>query len=203
MTSLLYMFRHGSSAASGLMAGHTDFPLLPQGVEEIGRWDGSLSDIVFHAAWSSPLLRARQTAEILLRMNPVSVREARIVPELREISLGEWEGKTKQQVMREYPEVWEARGKNMAGVSPPGGESMQDLARRVLPAFVAVCAVAASKECSLLVAHQAVNRVILAHLAGISLERVRDIPQPNGGLNILELSTSGRARLLEQREVPL
>ena len=202
MTSLLYMFRHGTAAPRGFMVGQADLPLLPQGEAEIRRWAESLSDRVFHAAWSSPLLRARQTADILLKNNSASTHEARIVDGLREISLGEWEGKTKHEVMRKYPEIWEARGRDMVHTAPAGGESFQELASRVLPAFTAVCAQAARKGRSLLVGHQAVNRVILAHLAGMPLESLRDIPQPNGALSILEVDASGGARLLGQYSPP-
>ena len=199
MNAYVYLFRHGQAASGGLMTGGRDVPLSEQGEAEIRFWQKSLSNLFFDQAFSSPLLRARQTARMLLEAHPLSARELRIVPDLREVSLGEWEGKSTIEVKRDYADIWEARGRDIIHVSPPGGESMRDLADRVLPTFRAVLSGAVPGKNMLIAAHQAVNRVLLADIEGLALDRVLSIPQPTGVLNLLEVDGKGRVRLLEQR----
>jgi broad specificity phosphatase PhoE len=122
-------------------------------------------------------------------------------PALAEISLGEWEGKSKDWIRRAYPAAWEERGRDVVHVPPPGGESFTDLAARVLPAFTRLRSEAAGHARSLLVAHQAVNRVILARVMDLPLLAAVTLPQPPGALSVLEVTSTG-ARLVERRSVP-
>ena len=94
MNAYVYLFRHGQAASGGLMTGGRDVPLPEQGEAEIRFWQKSLSNLFFDQAFSSPLLRARQTARMLLDAHPLRAREPRIVPALREVRLGEWEGQS-------------------------------------------------------------------------------------------------------------
>lgn len=90
---LIYIIRHGETEANrqGLLQGWTDYPLNADGValaEETGR---AMRDVRFDAAFTSPLLRARQTAECLLRESgngDVALRED---ARLKEIFCGDWE----------------------------------------------------------------------------------------------------------------
>ncbi|MDR0642298.1 MAG: histidine phosphatase family protein, partial [Treponema sp.] len=67
----------------------------------------------------------------------------------------------------------------LARVAPPGGESFSDLAARVWPAFDRIVSLAAGRGAGriLVVAHQAVNRVILAREWGLPLKDALGIPQ--------------------------
>lgn len=201
MISRLYLFRHGAAAPPGILAGRRDYPLNEQGRRQAAYWREQCAGQAFSAAWCSPLLRARQSAAIILAGNPANVAQADVLPELAEVSLGLWEGLDKERIRARWPEIWEARGRDPAGVAPPQGESLLDLAARVLPVFAALCERTAAHAASLLVAHQAVNRVILARLLDLPPDAWRDIRQPPAALAILEL-TRGEVRLVEQREPP-
>ena len=196
MSALLYLFRHGHIEARGRMVGRADIPLSGQGEAQADYWRERLAGSVFDAAWTSPLRRALQTAERILAGNPANPAIADVVPGLAEISLGAWEGMTKGEVIARYPALWEARGADMLGTAPPGGESFADLARRVLPVFAALCREAAMHRRSLLVAHQAVNRVFLAHTLGLPPDRAISLPQPPACLSVLELGK--RVRVVEE-----
>lgn len=184
---VLYLVRHALAAPPGLLVGRSDLPLLPEGEAQAARLREELAAVPFSAAWTSPLLRARRTAEVILSGNSGLVAEALVVPGLLEIALGEWEGRRKEEVRQAYPELWEARGRDFLRVPPPGGESMEALAERIRPVFAAIRREAARHGHSLLVAHQAVNRVILADLEGLPLERMREIAQPPAAVTVLEL----------------
>lgn len=197
MKPRLFLFRHGRAAPPGLLIGETDLPLSAEGEAQARFWRDALDGLVFSAAWSSPLARARRTASVILSGNRANPREAAIVPDLREVSLGQWEGRNKEWIAQHYPREWEARGRDPAGTAPPGGESFNALAERVLPAFSLLCREALRHEHSLLVAHQAVNRVVLARAMGIPLARMLEIPQDLTALTILEITEQG-AKILER-----
>ncbi len=78
--------------------------------------------------YCSDLLRARQTAEAIARavgLEPV------FEPALREIMLGAWEGKNREELLREYPEEWAAWVREPSWDLVPGGEGAQPFERRV------------------------------------------------------------------------
>lgn len=187
----LYLVRHALAAESGVLAGQSDIPLLPEGERQAARLRDEFAGVVFTAAWSSPLLRARRTAEVILSGNARNTREPVIVAELTEISLGAWEGGRKEDVRRDWPDVWERRGKDFLNVAPPRGESVATFAARVRPAVTAVLEEARRHEQSLLVAHQAVNRVMLADCLGLPLARIMEIEQPPAAVTVLEATEDG------------
>lgn len=193
--SFLYLFRHGEADSQGLMTGRRDIPLTPNGERQACLWGERLRALPFSAAWCSPLQRAVQTAALILAPNSGPLRHAEPRPDLAEISLGEWEGKSKAEAARQYPEIWRRRGMDMANTAPPGGESFAKLSARALPEFKKICRSAAKHSYSLVAAHQAVNRVILAQALGLPLRDIGEIPQPHCALTIFELSRDGEARI--------
>lgn len=198
MSSLIYLFRHGRSAAPpGLMVGRSDFGLSDEGCLEARGWGERLSNISFDLAVSSPLRRARQTAELILGGRPDNP-PLHIEPDLMEVSLGRWEGRSKDWVMRHYPQDWAARGRDLINHPPPGGESLAGLAARVWPALRRLAREAAGHQCSLMVAHQAVIRVILARLPGSWPDNPLEIEVPPASLTILSVEPNGRVACRER-----
>lgn len=190
MTAHLYLFRHGHIDAEDIFVGQKDEPLSPLGKQQAESWEKELAGVPFTTAWSSPLTRSRETAAILLgeKRGTCSVTT---VEGLREVSLGRWEGQAKVWVREHDAAAWEKRGQDIFACPPPGGESLHALAERVLPAFLAICAVARQHRASLLVAHRSVNQVILAHMLALPFAHMTRIPQPYGALTRLELTPGG------------
>lgn len=184
MGSVLYLMRHARAAEPGVLTGALDSALTPEGRAQALAWRPFFDANPVHAVWSSPLRRARETAALCLGGAEVEVE---IVEGLREISLGLWEGMTKEAVRAQWPREWEARGEDPFNAAPPGGESFQVLDARVWPVFSAIARRAALMPASLLVAHQAVNRCILARLSGLKADSLFAIPQAEACLNILRL----------------
>lgn len=191
MISRLYLVRHGRAAPPGVLAGQADYPLTYEGETQARAVGELLAAVPLSRAWSSPLLRARQTAEHILAANGGGPLQAALVPELAEICLGCWQGQSKEWIRQRYPDEWRARGRDIANVAPPGGESLAALAARVLPAFARLADEAGEHAHSLLVAHQAVNRLILARCLDVSLEKSFDIPQPLAAVSVLLLEKDG------------
>ena len=183
----IFLVRHARAAPPGILAGRRDYALTAQGRMEAEALRRRLDGQVFSLVFSSPLRRCLETASILL-CAAQNAPAPQLCPELAELSLGLREGRDKGWIMRRYPEVWAARGLDPAGCPPPEGESLKELAARVLPAFERIKAAArAADGNTLVVGHQAVNRVILAKERGIGLERALDIEQPPCALTRLEL----------------
>lgn len=192
MSGLIYLFRHGQSAAPpGLMVGRSDFELSPEGRRQAGLWGRILAEVNFTLAVASPLRRAIETAELILDGRP-NRPPLQIDPHLREVSLGLWEGRSKDWVRHNHPQDWEARGRDLINHPPPGGESLADLAARVWPAFQSLARTAAGHRHSLVVAHQAVIRVILARLPGSWPANPLAIEVPPAGLSVLAVNADGQ-----------
>lgn len=79
----------------------------------------------------SPLLRARQTAEKIATRNSLELLE---LADLTEISFGEWDGLTNEEVFAGYESQYQA-WRGSLDVPPPGGESLKDFAKRIDSAF--------------------------------------------------------------------
>jgi probable phosphoglycerate mutase len=116
----VYLARHGETewSKNGRHTGRTDLPLTPAGEEDGRRLAGRLAGTTFARVFSSPLSRARRTAE-LAGFNPEPD------PDLLEWDYGEYEGKTSAEIRAANP------GWLLFRDGCPGGESPADLAARV------------------------------------------------------------------------
>jgi probable phosphoglycerate mutase len=127
---ILTLVRHGETSANleRIWQGSIDSPLTPRGLEQAGR---VARHLLAHcrdpaALYSSPLRRARHTAEVigeLLRL------ELRVEVDLREYELGSWEGKSYSELRKRH-RLWE-RMLGDPDFAPHGGESPGQVATRV------------------------------------------------------------------------
>ena len=179
----LFLARHGQTSwnALGRAQGHTDIPLDPTGRAQAAALARGLADAGIERVISSDLLRARETAEALGL--PVETR-----PELRERSFGEWEGRNYVEVMEGLEALAEAVGATRLHVRPPGGESFDDVWRRLDPI---VAELKTAEENTLVVLHGAAKAVLLARLLDGTLETVRGFRFPNCGLTEFERRHEG------------
>jgi broad specificity phosphatase PhoE len=101
---------------------------------------------------SSDLARAVRTAEIIAGAQSAA-RPVERDPALREIHMGEWEGRTKDDIEGEYADVFRMRGEDFANIAPPGGESFAQLQIRALDALERIVAESRGAARILLAAH--------------------------------------------------
>jgi probable phosphoglycerate mutase len=170
-TSLL-LLRHGQTAMSveRRFSGHGDPPLTPYGVrqaEALGDRVGALAAReggALAAVWSSPLRRARATAEAVAQRLGLDVRTD---DRLRETDFGEWEGLTFGEIQERAPRelrAWLAD----PSVPAPGGESFDQVSTRVRQARDAILA-----------AHPGAAVAVVSHVTPIKvlLRLALDAPQ--------------------------
>ena len=194
----IYLLRHGEidTTYRGRFVGQVDLSLSESGKLQARLWERELSEIELNIIYCSDLERSKVTASIIAGARKQNVE---IIPELREINLGDWEGMEIEQVKRVFAEQWRMRGMEIGNYRPPNGESFSDLASRVLPVFQSM--VDNLKGNILIVGHSGVNRVILCHALGMPLTNLFNICQDYGCMNILEFSV-GCLRLKAMNILP-
>ena len=189
------LIRHGKIAgdAAHRFIGQTDLPMSEEGEAEIRLLARRLERIPLDAIYCSDLARSRRTAELLAEGRSLPPRTQ---PELREINLGAWEGRSRRDVAEQEPKEYERRGRDIEHFRPPGGESFVDLAARVL-AFWDRLISACEPGTIAIAAHAGVNRAILCHVLGMPLCNLFRLAQHSGCLNMIEWNRHGPAvRLL-------
>ena len=185
-TCWLYLVRHGATANNRakpprLQGRRTDPPLSDEGLAQARQTGKFLADSPLDAVYSSPLLRARQTAEAIAEPHGLAVE---VVEDLIEVDVGVWEGRDWDEIQRDDPEAY--RGfMTDATVNPYlGGEDLTTVLARAKPAFERLMEENVGRLI-VVVAHNVVNRAYLAELIGMPLARYRSIPQDNCGLTLL------------------
>ena len=195
--SRLLLVRHGQSTwnADGRWQGKADPPLSELGVRQAEAVAAALAPArptgyELGALWTSPLARARGTAEIVGGLIGLDhVVDAR----LEERDAGEWTGLTRVEIEAAWP------GYLAEHRRPPGFELDQTLVVRALAALDAI-ETAAPVETVLVVTHAGVIRAVERHLGGVSQ------PVPNlGGRELIRgeggLELGGQVLLVDPAAV--
>ena len=177
--SLIFLLRHGQIQGheEKRFIGATDVPLDDTGLSEARYWQRAFSGFPLDTVYSSRLQRCDQTARCIAEKTPVIN-----TPALNEIHMGEWDGKTFEEIKACRPEEFIKRGEDLCSYRPPSGESFQDLSDRVLPFFNPLVR---KKEKMLIVTHAGVIRVILCHILNLPLKALFQIKPAYGELFIL------------------
>lgn len=185
----IYLVRHGKIQLQDEQRryiGQLDLPLAAEGVRQAQCLQKRIDRTEFSAVICSDLTRSRQTAEIIAKH-----KEVPIMPraDLREISLGQWEGLTFAEVERQYPREFEARGMDIGYYRVPGGESFADCGRRVVAAFQEILGTVTGDI--LLSGHAGVNRLLLCQVLGLPLTNLFRLGQDYGCLNVIHSGSYG------------
>lgn len=195
----IYLMRHARPElpfGGRVYYGRTDYPLSEEGREAASRVGAFLRGrIKFDALYTSGMKRAVETASLV-----VPEMEGTAVPELREIDLGEWDGRSYDEVRDQFREIYEKRGMKFASTAPPGGETFEELQRRAVPAFEKILAAHESGNI-LIVAHGGAIWSITARLFGLDLNDMFFFALDYCGINVVEPSC-GRMRLVRYNWTP-
>jgi len=180
VTTLL-LARHGETDwnRARRWQGHADRPLTDRGRGQATALAKRLADIALDAVYSSDLRRARETAEAVAQAQGLDVVQ---LPELREVSVGSWEGLTRDQAEARFPDGirrWLA-----GGTGWDDGETCPAMSARVL---AAVHRIANDHEGDriLIVSHGGPIRAIHGAALGMDVEdyrRIRPV-EPNARLS--------------------
>jgi phosphoserine phosphatase len=160
-----------------------DIALSPAGLSQAEALASRLAGFELTRIVASPLLRARQTAEIVRgdRSAPLTLD-----PDLMEMAHGDWEGLLDEEVKQRDEAHRRAWRETPHLVAIPGGESLEQVLSRAWRALHKACHGLQSEETLFMVSHDAVNRVLLCRILGLNLARVWAFRQAPTCLNLLE-----------------
>lgn len=182
----ILLARHGETPwnQEGRYQGHTDVPLSPEGEAQARALGQRLAQFSIARAVASPLMRARRTAELVLGTRAPMLTFDR---DLQEISHGGWEGKLVGEIEQSHPQMLQTWRSGPPADFPagPGAESLQSVLDRSWKAFERACAGMGADDTLLLVAHDAVNRVLLLKILGLAMDRIWRFRQAPATLNVL------------------
>ena len=184
----VFLIRHGRTAwnARGLFQGTKDIPLDKTGLFQAEAKAKKAAQIPFDAVWSSPLLRALETARVLAGKKGLKVR---VHGGLREIEHGEWEGLDAKTVAGRWPGLLGLWHERPDEVVMPGGESLEDVRARALEAMEVVFG--EGRESVAVVSHDAVIKVLLCSWLGLSLGAFWRFDIGNGSITGVEKTEAG------------
>jgi broad specificity phosphatase PhoE len=174
---LISLARHGETTwnKDRRFQGQRDVPLNDRGREQARELAAAAAGHGFVALYSSPLSRARETADIVgaaLGLQP------RLDDRLKESDVGGWEGRYKDDIERDEPDAWRRYTEAGEDFRFPGGESLGEQQERVIAALVDVTQ--RHELPALIVCHRGVIRCALAHTHNRGLDTYHEWAVPNG-----------------------
>jgi probable phosphoglycerate mutase len=158
--------------------GTTDIPLTPEGEQQAQALADDLAGHEFALVLTSPLLRARRTAEL------AGFPEAEVDEALVELNYGDYEGRTSADIRKERPDWFLWRD------GTPGGESIPDAGRR---ADGVIDRITALDGDVLLFGHGHFSRVLAARLVGLPASDGRLLMLGPGSISVVGSEHEQRA----------
>lgn len=201
----LLLARHGQSVSNAVrrFQGVQDVPLSELGRRQAEALASALRGRRIAAVYSSPLQRARHTAELAAAALQVPLRS---VDDLRELSLGEWEGCTVEEVQARPGNPYACWVRDPVGSLPPGGEPLADVQGRVVQALADIERAHPNGDDVLVVCHGGVISAYLAHCLGLPLSSIWRLTLSNCSITELApprlLSMNVTAHLAEVAVAP-
>jgi alpha-ribazole phosphatase len=185
----LYLVRHGEVVreGQGKFLGFTDLGLSLRGKKQIQTLAEYIRGVSLDQAYASDLLRARDSAGIICKDRII---KPNVCPAFREMNMGEWDGKSWEEIKKTYPEAKPRFFSDLKKFHFPGGENWSQFRNRVLKGIKILLKVDQGKDI-LLVAHAGVNRIILAQALGLPFKHMFLMDQGYACLNIIQYYQTG------------
>jgi broad specificity phosphatase PhoE len=190
MGLIIYFLRHGETTASqtGGYCGTLDPDLTPEGYQMAEAFAAAYKSLPWIAVFSSPLRRAVATAKPLCEAAGIRMQ---LKKGLKEIAFGQWEGKTPEDINREFHDDYVRWLTDPGWNAPTGGQKGIEIARRSSLVLEEIEKTYTTGNV-LVVSHKATIRIMLCSLLGIDVGRFRDrISMPVVSISIVEFATQG------------
>ncbi len=185
----IYIVRHGQAQANidKIVAGTTDTPLTKEGESQAKLRALEFANIKFDAAFSSDLVRAHRTAQIITLEKQLAVSTRKI---LRERHFGQWEGKPEENFFNDNAHLLEkikmlSESEKQEFKFDADYESNEEIASRFIT-FLREIAVTYIGKTVLVVSHGSMMRSVLMHLGFGTYESIPHRAIDNTGYFVLE-----------------
>lgn len=151
----------------------------------------ALAVLPISAVISSPLERARETAEIVAKPHGLSIQ---FEPDLMDLDVGRWAGQVFDELSKTDPD-WKAFVRDPT-VAPEGVETFPQLQERAVAAINRWLAQDTTGAYPAFVAHADVIKVLIAHYTGLAVERAGSLFIDNASVSLIELEGEHRPRVI-------
>ena len=164
-----FLVRHGETEWNklGRFQGHEDINLNERGLAQAKETANAAAEWGHSAIYTSPLIRTVRVAEEFVKVTPMPVSKK---PGLKELSLGDLEGVTGEEMRLGWPEVFSAWRSGPERVSMPNGESLAQLRERAWQAILDIEQKHTADEVVVVISHNCAIRSIVGELLGVPLE---------------------------------
>lgn len=184
----ILLVRHGETNwnREGRFQGSKDIPLNDNGRAQAAKAKAFLKDVELHFGMTSPMSRPKETAEIILQEHPGIELDTH--DQLVEIGHGLWEGMLESEIEANFPgmlDEWQATPET---VQMPEGENIQGVWDRAAIAWDEIVTKYAAKpnQVGIVVAHDAINKVVLCRLMGLAPKDIWAIKQGNCAVTVID-----------------
>jgi len=191
----LILVRHGETSWNKqrrIQGSRSNTQLNETGYEQADRIAAVLKQQRIDAIYSSPLRRAVNTAQTLAGACGLQVRT---VPELQEIDAGDLDGLSEKEMGEGHMAFWKEWRKGDPSLHLPGGESLDDLQKRVWWAVERILE-RHTDDTVAVVGHLFTNLVIICKALGLDLHNIRRLRLATASISIVEFTTQGNTLLL-------
>lgn len=193
----LVLVRHGETVGDSAIRlyGATDIGLSELGRRQMRRVRDALRAERFDAVITSPMWRSVESAAIVVDgKGPAST----VVPDLREIDFGDWEGLTLAEVQERDPATHAEWGRGEPTFRFPGGDSRAEFRARVERAATDVISARSGRVLAVL--HKGVIRMVLSALLGLDARAAAAVPIHLGSIHRLG-TRDGALELITTNEI--
>ncbi|BAQ63793.1 histidine phosphatase family protein [Geminocystis sp. NIES-3709] len=185
----LLLVRHGETEWNRMsrFQGVQDIPLNDNGRQQAQKASDFLKDVSIDFAVTSPLLRPKETAEIILQNHSSVTLTTK--KDLEEISHGLWEGKLETEIEAEYPGLLNQWKEKPETVQMPEGENLDQVWKRAVDSWHEIIKENLEEgkmKTGLVTAHDAINKVIVCYLLGLKPANFWNIKQGNGAVTVID-----------------
>jgi alpha-ribazole phosphatase/probable phosphoglycerate mutase len=184
-TTTIDLMRHGEPVGGRRYRGHKDDPLSDTG------WQQMREAVAHHKPWdviiSSPLSRCAAFASELAQRHALPLH---FEPRLKEISWGDWEGSTPEELNAKYPDALARYWANPHENVPPGAEPIGEFRARVISAWGELLAEHKGKHI-IIVGHAGVTRAAICHSLNIPIENMFRIHVAYAALTRIQVEHRG------------
>lgn len=192
MTTTVFLVRHGqaNSNVTGYYMGWSNEDLSETGHTQVRSLSSRLASLPITSVYSSPLQRTCTTAMILAKPHGLEVETS---DDLIEIRLGDWQGLHIDEVRQKWPKLWQQSRTDPSEITMPNGESFQQVTERAIRGFDKIVVANHGKQV-IIVSHEIVVKVLVAHALGVSNSIYRRFEINNASLSAIRIIDS-KARL--------
>lgn len=164
--TLIILVRHGECEGNikRMFRGRADFPLNEKGLIQAQDLARELKNFPVKYIYSSPLVRARQTAEAI---GEQCGAEVKIEEGFNNIELGSWEGRFMKKIAQEYPKEWELWVHNPEKLKVEDMETLYDVQKRAKACLDSLVS-QHNGEVLVVVSHRAVLKPLIAACLNIA-----------------------------------